>query len=268
MRKLWLQQHRAGGVVTTLKTLFWDVESAPMLSHIWQAKTEYVPHGQILHDAFLLCWGAKWADGDKVISASLTSQEAKDQDDSRIVLALADTIRKADVVVAHNGDRFDLPMLNSRLLALRQEPMGPVKTIDTLKLAKANFRVASNRLDYLGEFLGLGRKLPTDFPLWRRCYLGDTRALKEMRVYNEQDVLLLEQIFTAMKPYVKNLPRMYDADRESMRACPTCGSEDLISRGTYRTQASTFGRLQCKNCGRYCRYRTVERLKKLSVHPL
>lgn len=254
--------------MAALRTLFFDIETAPLLAHIWSPTDQYVTHDRTLHDSFMISWSGKWAGEERVHSAVLSSDEAKAQNDERIVVALAEMIRKADIIVAHNINQFDLPMLNNRLLALRLEPLGPTTTIDTLKLARKNFRLAHNKLDYLGEYLGLGRKIPTDFALWRRCYLGEAKALKEMVTYNKQDVVLLEQVFEAIKPYVRGLTRMYDADRESMRACPTCGSEDLISRGTYRTQASTFGRLQCKSCGRYCRYRTVERLKKLSVHPL
>lgn len=249
------------------RVLFFDIESAPATAYIWRPDDSYVPMERLLESTFLINWGAKWAGG-KLQSGLVTPEEAQARDDKRIVSDLADLIRTADAVVAHNCDGFDLPMLNNRLLYWQLEPLGFIRTIDTLKLARKNFRLEYNKLDYLAEYLGLGRKIKTDMDLWRRCVAGDPAALEGMRRYNRQDVLLLEKVFEAMKPYVRNLPRLVDGAREGERVCPFCGSEDLMARGYYRTQASTFGKLQCNKCARYSRYRTVERLKKVGVHPL
>lgn len=250
--------------------LVFDIETAPLLAHIWQARTEYVPHHALVHDSFLLSWAAKWygSPENNVFSAVLTTDEAKNQDDSRIVSLLADMVRNADVTIAHNIDRFDIPMLNNRVLALDLDPLGPVRTIDTLKLAKKNFRLAYNKLDYLGEFLGVGKKIPTDFDLWLRCYHGDREALNEMVTYNRQDVVLLERVFDKIKPHVRNLPRLFDAGWDGQLGCPHCGSTKLVIRGYYRTQASTFPKFQCKGCRRYHRARSSTAQPKFKVHPL
>ena len=87
------------------------------------------------HDIFLLSYAAKWSDGTKVLSGVLTPGEARGQDDSRIVKSLAHLMKQADYLVAHNGDRFDLPMVNNRLLGNRLDPIGHVQPTDTLKPA-------------------------------------------------------------------------------------------------------------------------------------
>lgn len=233
-----------------LRLLFYDIETAPMLAYIWQLKTEYVPPAMVEHDTFLLCWSAKWSDSDKVLSGKLTRKEALGQDDSRIVTGLADLLRQADYAVAHNGDRFDLPMVNNRMLALDLPPVGNVQTIDTLKLARQSFRLASNKLDYLARLLGHGGKLPTGFDLWRRAYHGDTKALAELLTYNKHDVVLLERVFQALIPHVKTLPRLVEMVEWRMEACPTCGSKNRVKDGYHRTKVSTFQRYRCKQCGR------------------
>ena len=144
-------------------------------------------------------------------------------------------------------------MLNNRLLLLDLEPIGPVKVIDTLTLAQRNFRLASNRLDYLARVLGLGSKIKTDFGLWRQCYLGDETALARLARYNRRDVVLLSQVFERLLPYVNNLPRLVETDGEM--ACPYCGKSKLVARGYHRTQVSTFRKVQCVFCQRYSRYR-------------
>lgn len=255
------------GKPENLRVLIYDLETAPLLAHIWHPTDDYVAHDRLIHDSFLLTWAAKWHGEKKLYTGVLNDSEAKNQDDSRIVKDLAALIREADFLVAHNADKFDVPMFNNRLLALGLEPMGPKRTIDTLKLAKKNFRLAYNKLDYLGEFLGLGRKIKTDFDLWRACYHGDEKALAKMSRYNRRDVVLLEQVYDMLLPYVNWLPRMVQPEVNEQFACPTCGSADLTRRGQYHTNVSTFWRFQCKSCLRYCRSRHAER-KRFSVAPL
>lgn len=250
------------------RILFYDIETAPAIAYVWRADTDYVSMDMMIETPFLINWGAKWAGESKVHSAVVTPEEALARDDRRIVDELASLIRTADVTVAHNGDRFDMPVLNGRILKHNLEPLGPARTIDTLTLARKAFALPYNKLDFLGEYLGLGRKIKTDIDLWKGCVAGDLKCLKEMQKYNKQDVVLLERVFDALKPYVRNLPRLYDADRENMTACPSCGGEEFIIRGYYRTQAGTFAKMQCKNCLRYSRQRTSEKLKKLGPYPL
>lgn len=250
-----------------LKILLYDLETAPLLAHIWHPTDDYVTHERLIHDSFLLTWSAKWHGDKTIISGTLTGDEAQAQDDSRIVAELAELIREADFLVAHNADRFDVPMFNNRLLVLGQEPMGPKRTIDTLKLAKKSLRLAYNKLDYLGEILGLGNKLKTDFELWKSCYHGDEKALARMLKYNRQDVALLEAVFDKLLPYVKGLPRLVEASGIGQLACPSCGSDHLVRRGKCRTNVSTFQQYQCGDCGRYCRSRTADKAR-FQVAPL
>lgn len=250
------------------RVLIFDIETAPMLAYIWRAKTEYVNPQAITHEVFLLSWAAKWEGGRKVHGDVLTGDEAYNQDDGRIVQSLADMIREADVVVAHYGNGFDIPMLNNRLLLLGQEPLGPVRSIDTKALAARSFRLASNKLDYIAEALGIGNKIKTEFQWWVDCYHGDEKALQRMYRYNRKDVTLLEKVYDRLKPYVKNLPRLVDAEHENERVCPSCGSDALQKRGVYRTNASTFQKWTCTACGRCSRSRTADKSKKLANVPL
>lgn len=251
-----------------LRMLFFDIETAPLLAHVWSAKTHFIGAHQFQHDSFLLCWAAKWGDGRKVHDDVLTAEEARAQDDRRVIVSLALLLREADIVVAHNGDRFDVPMLNNRLLALGEEPLGPVKTIDTLKLAKSSFRLASNKLDYLAQHLGVGSKIKADFDLWLDCYHGNVKALKQMVRYNRQDVRVLESVYHAITPYVKGLPRLVDGTGRSPAVCPSCGSLEMEPAKPYRTNASTFPAWRCLDCGRYARSRKSDPTKKLDLHPL
>ncbi len=249
------------------KVLFFDIETAPLLSFIWHPMNNYIPNVMQAADTFMLTWAAKWWGHEEVISDRLSSEEALEQNDSRIVRSLADLVAEADIIVAHNGDRFDMPRLNARLMALRQKPVGPYQTIDTFKLAKRNFNLPYYKLDYIAEFLGLGKKIKTDFDLWKDVYHGVESAIAEMLEYNIHDTVLLEQVFVEMIPYVTRLTRLFRATKRDEVKCAYCGGVEFQKRGVYETQASTFQKYQCKTCGKYARARISEK-KRLAYHPL
>jgi predicted RNA-binding Zn-ribbon protein involved in translation (DUF1610 family) len=255
-------------LATTQSVLFFDIELAPLLAYAWRLKTDYINPDAVVADQFVLSWAAKWRGQKKVHSAVLTPEEAQAQDDGRIVQNLSDMVREADVIVAHNLTGFDLPVLRGRVLLLGQEPLGPVSVIDTLKMARQSFNLASNKLDYVAQVLGLlERKDHISFDVWKQAYLGNQRALKAMVKYNRQDVRVLEDVFEALLPHARTVSRLADASREGEMSCPSCGSLDLQRRGVYRTNASTFQRYCCNDCGRWSRQRTAEK-NKSSVVPI
>lgn len=250
-----------------LRLLFYDIETAPLLSYHWAARADYIGHTfRVDDDRMLLCWAAKWSDSQEVISQRVTKKEALDQSDERIVGALADLMREADYVVAHNGNRFDYKRVNARLLVNRLTPLGNVQMIDTLSIARQSFDLPWNKLDYLAEKLGFGRKTETDFDLWRRSVQGDVPALKDLEAYCARDVVLLEHVFHAIAPYARTLPRLVDATEWREELCPYCGSKDRTASGWHRTKTNTFPKFRCRDCGREFRgWRAVAAKKAGSI---
>lgn len=231
-----------------MKVLFWDLEVAPLLAWMWSLSQDRVDPGHVVQEAFLLGWGAQWRGSSVVHSAVLTPEEALAQDDSRVVGEIADLVREADMVVAHNGQRYDLRVLSARVLALGLEPLGPVQMLDTYLLAKRDFRLASLSLGHLAKVLGAPAKQSLPFSEWAKAYRGDYVALRKIRQYVRQDVRTLAAVFEAMLPHYRSLPRLRDGN-----GCPYCGSMDLKKRGVRRTAAATWQRYQCGSCGRYSR---------------
>lgn len=234
-----------------LPALVFDIETAPVKANLWRANQEYVPHEMVDADSFVICWSAKWYGGREVASDIVTPAEAKDRYDARVVASLAEMMREAELYIAHNGSRFDLPRINGRLMVLEQEPLTPGRMIDTLTLARRSFDLPYNKLDYLAAILFNDHKLRTEFDLWRRCVLGDEAALRRMLKYNRKDVTLLERVFDRMKPYVNNLPRMFVPTTDREWACPTCGSPNVIKRGHHNTAVGRTQTWFCKDCFRY-----------------
>ena len=130
---------------TSAKVLVLDIETAPILAYTWGIWNQNIQTQNIHTDWFCLTWAAKWLFGDKVYSGKLTSNEAKNQDDSRIIKGIWQLLNEADIVIAHNGQKFDLPKLNSRFIINQLHPPLPYQQIDTLLHIRRQFGFTSNK---------------------------------------------------------------------------------------------------------------------------
>lgn len=251
-----------GNIKHHAKILVFDIETAPILAYVWSAWNQNIGYNldMLLDDWFMLTWSAKWLFEDKVLSAKLTSKEAKDQDDSRITKLIWELFNEADIVIAHNALKFDNKKLNARFLKNGLPPPLPYQTIDTLAHARKRFAITSNKLDYIGKFLGVGRKIDTGgFDLWKRCMNGDSEALLDMEKYNIQDVKLLEDVYLALRPYIQPHPNIGLYIEDNIECCPSCGSSSLQWDGTYATYANLFDSFRCNDCG------SIGRSRKTSI---
>jgi len=240
--------------VFAAKVLVFDIETAPLLAHIWNRFPKFVSNNQILADWFMLSWSAKWLNEGASFGDVLTDKEAIKQDDTRICSSLWELMNKADVVIAHNGDKFDLAWIRTRCL-FHKIPMFPkYTTIDTLKVARQKFRFNSNRLNYIADYLGIGQKIKTEYSLWKDILLKkDKIAMEKMIKYCKKDVSLLEQVFVALKGHIEAKTHYGVIFGEDRGSCPECGSDDLIKSKKVVT-ATGLIRIQyrCKTCGKYC----------------
>jgi len=234
----------------TAKVLLFDIETAPVMAFVWQMWKQNVNKDQIINDWFILTWSAKWLYSPEIINAKLTPKEAKAQDDKRITIPLWHLFEEADILIAHNAINFDVPKMNTRFIMNGLKPPSPYQIIDTLKVARKEFAFSHNRLDYLGTLFGVGNKNKTDFDLWKNCYAGKKDALAEMLSYNDQDVILLEDVYVKLRPWIKSHPNMnlYTEDN----VCSNCGSRRIINTGTYRTNVNEYLSEQCE-CGAWSR---------------
>lgn len=239
------------------KIVFVDVETAPSVVVAFGRFNQNFSQDNVLEEGGWLisaCW--KYAGSHKVHKVCLTPKEIGTRDDSRIVAALFDIIEDSDIIVAQNGDRFDLPVIQTRGLINNMPPFKSVKTVDTLKIAR-RLKFNSNRLDSLGEQLGLGRKVQhTGIDLWVRCMKGDKNALRDMVEYNEQDVILLEAVYNKLKCYDNKHPNMAHYYDDNTPRCRVCGSTDLTESGhSIFTDVSEFVEVVCNDCNSRSRTR-------------
>lgn len=238
----------------TAKILIFDIETAPLTAHVWQNNVynANIRYDQVITDWFMLSWSAKWLNDSKVMGEVLTSKEAKDRDDKRITNILWQLFNEADIVVAHNAFKFDVPNVSTRFLVHKMKPPKPYRVFDTLKVARKQFGFTHNNLDALACALGLENKLETEFALWKRCVTGDSGALGYMLDYNKQDVLLLEEVYLIIRGWTNSHPNI-NKYQDTVKCCSHCGSENIVSNGHYYTQANRYESFQCRDCGGFSR---------------
>lgn len=252
------------------KILIFDIETAPLKAWVWNRWKQDVHLEQTISEWFMICWSAKWLGSEEVMGDCLTPHEILKEDDSRITESIWDLINEADIVITHNGDNFDLPKLNSRFIVNGLVPPSTYQSIDTCKVAKKVFGFSSNKLDALAGYFGYPQKLETNFDLWRQCLEGDREALNYMLKYNKNDVLVLENVYLRLRPYIKNHPNLSNITNEL--CCPCCGSHNIEREEGkyYRTAVSKFGLYRCKDCGALMRDRVnsakgEDKIKLVSV---
>lgn len=240
------------------RILILDIETFPMLSHVWELweanALDVVTH------SIIACFSAKWRNGKQITKALPDYKGYKPgaEDDRAIVKELRELLDEADIAVAQNGRRFDFKRINARIIKHGMTPPSPYSTVDTLVDARRIFGFPSNKLDSLGEYLGVGNKLHTGgFKLWQECMKGNAAAWKRMKRYNAQDVTLLERVYEKFLPWMTTHPNL--AIYSGVTCCPKCGSTKFQSRGVARQATRTYQRFQCQSCCGW--FKGVESLK-------
>jgi hypothetical protein len=231
-----------------MRILLLDVETAPNLVHVWGLWQQNVGLPQILDSGYVMCWAAKWLGNDELLFDSVERNSSK-----AMLKNIHELLNEADVVVHYNGTKFDIPTLNKEFLLHGMTPPAPYKQVDLLRVARSQFRFPSNKLDYVAQALKVGKKTKhAGHELWIRCMNKEKKAWEEMEEYNRNDVVILEEVYHKLLPWIKNHPN-YSLYLQRDTLCPNCGSAHYQKRGYYYTNALRYQRYQCTGCGTWFR---------------
>jgi hypothetical protein len=245
--------------MTAPRVAYIDIETAPITALAWTMFDTNLIH--VIEPTYILCYAIKWMGQSRIRTRALCDYPgyAKNRiTDKALAGDLWKDLDQADIVIAHNGDAFDVKKINSRLVVHGFSQPSPFRTIDTLKIARRNFKFDSNKLDNIGRYLDVGRKLPhTGKDLWIGCMNGDAKSWRVMRKYNAQDVALLERVYEKIKSWDKSHPCMTAYD--GVKGCPVCRSVDIQKRGFNVTKARKTQRIQCQSCGAWSVGDTIKR---------
>lgn len=230
------------------KRLFFDIETSFNIGWFWRAGySQNISPDQIIHERKIICISYKW-EGDPNVY-NLTWDE--NQCDKKMLKKFMKVMLKADEIIAHNGDRFDIKWLKTRCLYHRLPALPKYQTLDTLKAAKAHFNFNSNKLDYIAKFLGLEGKMETGgIDLWKKVILEeDQNALDKMVAYCDQDVIVLEKVFHALNNYINPKTNFTVLKGGEKFQCPECASSNVRLSKTTTTARGTIRRhMKCKDC--------------------
>lgn len=230
-------------IVTTI-----DIETAPMTTHNWGLFNQNIGLSQVIEPSRVLGFGAKQLD--KPVKWFSEFHHSRDA----MVDAAWNIYNESDVLIHFNGTSFDLPWLRREFVLAGKPPPSPVLEIDLVRVVRKQFRFESNKLQNVSTMLGLAGKLShSGHQMWVDCLNGDAKAWNLMRRYCKQDVVLTEQLYYRLRPWITNHPSLALMAGETRPTCTNCSSLNLTKQGLRHTAQSSYQRYQCQDCGSWSR---------------
>lgn len=224
------------------RILFLDIETSLILAYTFGIRDQYIDYKAIANDRdgkLIHCVGLQWRGGKPWVLSEW------EHGYSGMIRGVHDALSEADAVCTYNGAKFDLPKLEGQFQLEGLPPPPPPTQIDPYLAARKLGHIC-NKLDYLAPLLGLGKKVKhPGLEMWIGCFNGEAKSQKKMATYCKGDVRLTEDVYDALRPYIRNHPHLAESGRG---LCGTCGSSRLEARGTYTTKASERQRYKCQSC--------------------
>lgn len=235
-----------------LKILIFDIETSPFYYPTFRLGEQYLsPCDYIMGEVKIICISYKWVGEDVVHTLTWD----KNQNEKKMLEKFIRLMAQANEIVGHNIDRFDIKHLRTRCLMNSVLMYTKYRTFDTLKKFRHSFTFLSNKLDYLSKKLEVGKKNEHEGKgLWIKvCYDTDPKvreeSLKEMVAYCEQDVVLNEDVYSLIKPYVSHNTNHAVANHGHKWQCPSCASKDVQHHHTDTTAMGYIKRhMRCNHC--------------------
>lgn len=232
-----------------IKRLFFDIETGYYILKIraWQMKNwqKYFNTDDIVQEKQIICISYKWQYEDTVHTLDWRMGE------KQMIKEFVKIMGEANEIIAYNGDRFDIRELRTRAIYHGVLMFPTYRTLDPLKKNRQYFNFASNKLDYVAQFLNTGRKLEHEgFDMWKKIVEeDDEKALEEMISYCEHDVIILEDTFFVLNPFITHNNNFATLTGHEKWECPECTSSDVEMYRTYSTPMGVIRReMKCNDC--------------------
>jgi len=231
-----------------IKRLFFDLETSyyelKIKTFSLKNNMKYFNPKCIEKEKQIICISYKWQYEDKIHTLDWRMGEKE------MIRQFVKILGNSHEAIGHNADRFDIKELRTRAIYHGVLMFPNYRTLDTLKKSRHYFNFASNRLDYIGNFLNVGRKLDHEgFGLWEKVVGGDEKALNDMIKYCENDVILLEDTFFVLSPFIDHNNNFAVLTGGKKWHCPECTSKDVKMFRTYSTPMGIIRReMKCNNC--------------------
>jgi hypothetical protein len=231
----------------TIEGDFWDLSG-------WKHTIGYRIHADdVLEWPRTICAAWRWYGTKKV---EFAAEWLTDRED--FLRGQWQLFHQADIVVGHNMAGFDAKILSGEWWAdIGLTRPAPYKVVDTLKVARAAFRLESNTLDALLLRRGLAGKTDRyNVDVARAACAGDVKAQRKIRAYNVGDIHASELLYDDVRSWIPNHPHigLWSGDED---CCGNCGGE-LTASDWCRTAVTAYAQYHCGNCGAWFRRNDVK----------
>ncbi len=266
------------------KILFYDIETTPILTWNWRLGDQTVRHGQLVDFTDLvkyvlsktnidrrskkelatiadsefdkrfnytdiICITYCWNDGKK---AKSLDWGYKEQDSSHMITEFDKLVKKADVTIGKNSDRFDVKHINTLRMLHNIYPLPDwaMYTDDLEKQMRKHFNLPSNSLDYFSNLMDIGGKVKMEFQDWIDiCLQLKKKSFDKMIRYGKKDVEDTRHLWNRVSGYIT--PKYNVAKHYGGLRCTYCGSDKIHKNGTRRKGQTTYQRFECNDHGGY-----------------
>ena len=258
------------------RVLVADIETLPIKGYVWSLFQKGMNPEWIEDPTRLMSFAGKWLNDPAYYYIDNRGQPDGPRDDFLSVSAAHHILQHTDMVVAHNGKKFDLRKLRAFFAMHRLAPIAPVQVIDTLHLNATAFGFDSQRLAFVSKhFAETEKSKHKNFPgsdLWLECMKDNRKAWAECQKYNVADIVANEEMYLELRGWYTAAPNMgvfFEEQEEGVHRCPTCGSDNVhIHKHNRRTQVGVYHQYKCGDCGSYSRGRYIIRNKQERAHVL
>tara|TARA_R110000851_G_scaffold268235_2_gene420934 strand:+ start:5804 stop:6739 length:936 start_codon:yes stop_codon:yes gene_type:complete len=247
------------------RVLIYDIETSPNIGWFWRAGYKLnVSPDQIIKERAIICISYKWSGEKEVYNLSWDDK----QDDKFLIEQFIEVLNEADLIVAHNGDNFDLKWIKTRAIKHGLKMLINYPQFDTLKVAKKKFNFNSNRLDYITRYLGFEGKIKTDIGLWKDIFLRDCpKAMDKMLTYCDEDVRQLEKVYNILNGWETPKFHLGVLQGKTKQTSPISGSKNLELVKDVSTNRGTIKRIvKDLDTGRLFEMSNTNYLKYLEIN--
>lgn len=186
-----------------MKIAFLDIETTNLVADI----------------GFILCIGYECMEiGKKGTGVKITRiDESKNYskklyDDSKCVKDIAKWLNtdNPDFLVHYNGDSFDIPYIQSRLIKIGAKSLPPFRSIDHWKTSRYKLRLHSFSLDTLAKHLNIPeQKTHFDTTVWLKASYGDKGCMNKIVSHCRIDIKILEKCHEKVVPVLRSMRGLY-----------------------------------------------------------
>lgn len=238
----------------TLKVLYFDVETSPCLAYVWGCGKQFVAAKQLKKERKIISIGYMFNNDKtvKVLKMDMTKHNINKFDDSadkEMLKKFVKVYNSANLVVGHNGRRFDRARIRARLVKFGLPDLDMSIPFDDSYTMTKEIDFTSHKLDHLGRYLQTGQKDQIDYEIWTKVMTGSRKALIEMCEYMKTDVIRLRDAYKRLKPYAKSKLNL-SAFHDKAEMCPSCGSNNFIKNSIRYTNSGQYQAYLCKDCGK------------------